>query len=824
MKKYWILCFFSCCLLIASGQDPDPGNRIRSGLLHGEWPAHWITCPGASQRAYGVYHFRKTFALAAVPGRFIVHLSADNRYRLFVNGQAVCSGPARGDLAHWNFETVDLAHFLQNGDNAIAAVVWNMGEYAAVGQISNQTAFLVQGDSATEELVNTNSSWKVIRDSAYQPCALETGAVLRTYYVAGPGDEVDGAKYPWGWEQTAYADAHWPRATSVAHPAPTGFGTDNQWTLVPRSIPLMEEVLQRIPLIRRSGGRGRDGDAGAEGGAVRNGKNGTVGTGGNGAKGGAAGAAFVRGDQPFTVAAHDSVVLLLDQTVNTVAYPQLLVSYGKGSTVQMTYAEALFGPNFQKGNRNEIAGKEMRGDYDLFRPDGGSKRLFRPLWMRTYRYLQLTVVTGDEPLTIEDLYGMYTGYPFRERASFSCNDSSLQTLWDIGWRTARLCAGETYFDCPYYEQLQYEGDTRIQALISLYVSGDDRLMRKAITDFLHSRVSEGLTQGRYPSNRLQVIPPFSLYWISMIYDYWMHRKDDAFIRQNLFAIKGVFDWYEKRIDPDKKMLGPMDWWNFADWNAAFPNGVPDGATDGHSSVLSLQLAYTLQEAAPLFRYFHDPATADHYTDLANQLASETYRWCFDPVKGLMANSPEKSSFSQHANIMGVLAGSIPIDRAKAVMSRVLSDTSLSQCTFYYRFYLTRALNAAGMADLYYASLQPWRGMVANGLTTFAENPDPTRSDCHAWSASPVYDFLATICGITPAAPGFHTVSIRPAMGELKEIHGSMPHPMGVIRVSLMRKGANGVSGEIELPPSTEGSFYWKDRKISLHPGKQKINL
>jgi alpha-L-rhamnosidase len=77
----------------------------------------------------------------------------------------------------------------------------------------------------------------------------------------------------------------------------------------------------------------------------------------------------------------------------------------------------------------------------------------------------------------------------------------LQQIWDIGWRTAQLCAGETYFDCPYYEQLQYEGDTRIQSLISLYVTGDDRLMRKAILDFYHSRVPEGLTQGRYPKQQ-----------------------------------------------------------------------------------------------------------------------------------------------------------------------------------------------------------------------------------------------------------------------------------------------------------------------------------
>ena len=784
LKKYCSV-FLLFLALVVHGQEPT----IRPALLHGGWPADWITCPGVSQRAYGVYHFRKSFSLDTIPRSLIVHVSADNRYRLFVNDYPVCSGPARGDLAHWNFETVDLAPFLGHGKNVVSALVWNMGEFAAVGQISNQTAFLLQGDAIGQEFINTNTSWKVMRDSAYSPCATDMGAVLHSYYVAGPGDDVDGAKYPWGWSSPKYSDEGWAHAVNIAHPVTTGYGTDNQWTLVPRTIPLMEEKIQRIPTVRRASCDG----------------------------------SFIQGGHPVTIPAHDSAVILLDQTYETVAYPQLFVSKGRGSVIRLTYAEALFDAHGQKGNRNAIDSKTIAGDYDIFRPDGGVTRLFRPLWMRTFRYLQLDIVTGDEPLVIDDLYGIYTGYPFQEKASFSCNDTSLKTLWDIGWRTARLCAGETYFDCPYYEQLQYEADTRIQALISLYISGDDRLMRKAITDFYDSRVAEGLTQGRYPSNRLQVIPPFSLFWISMIYDYWMHRKDDAFIRDKLFAVKGVLNWYEERVDASRGMLGPMRWWNFVDWNTHFADGVPDGATDGNSSILSLQLAYTLQQAAALFEYYRDTASARRYAGLADVLTRQTYIRCFDAGRGEMANTPEETSFSQHASIMGVLTGSIPAAQAKMVMDRVLHDTSLSQCTFYYRFYLTRALKKAGMAESYYSSLKPWREMVANGLTTFAENPDPTRSDCHAWSASPVYDLLSTICGINPSSPGFSTVSIRPALGELTEVRGAMPHPLGFIRVHFLRKGATGVTGEVELPASVTGEFFWNGRVVRLHGGKNQIS-
>ena len=786
MNRKSIIFLLSLCCCASLFSQP-----INDTLLHDYWKASWISCPGIAQRAYGVYHFRKQFDLPAKPERFVVHVSADNRYRLFVNGEAVCSGPARGDLAHWNFETVDIAQYLHSGTNTLAAQVWNMAEYAAVAQITNQTGFVLQGDGAKEQVVNTNDSWKIYHDSAYNPCSLDNGSKMHSYMVIGPGDSVRAEHYPWGWQTPKYNDGSWQSARNISAPVPYGVGSDNLWTLVPRTIPQMEETQQRIPSYRNMTGLT---DAG-----------------------------FIKGNHAVTIAPHSAASVLLDQAYNTVAYPHLIVSKGKGSVVRLTYAEALFDTAGGKGNRNETAGKKMIGNYDVFVPDGGSQRTFRPLWFRTYRYMQVDVTTGDEPLVIEDLYGMYTGYPFTQQASFKSNDTSLQTLWNVGWRTARLCAGETYFDCPYYEQLQYEADTRIQSLISLYVTGDDRLMRKAITDFYNSRIAEGLTQGRYPSSRLQVIPPFSLFWISMLYDYMMHRRDDAFVNNKLQAVKGVLHWYEQHIDSSKGMLGPMNWWNFTDWANSFNGGTPAGANDGNSAVVTLQYAYTLQQAAVLFAHSGQKEEAAHCTALAERMMKGTYAQCFDKIKGAMADTPEKKQFSQHAGIMAILTGCIPKTDEAAVMKTILYDTTLDQATFYYRFYLMQALKKTGMANLYYSQLKPWRDMIAKGLTTFAEQPDPTRSDCHAWSASPLYDFLATICGIVPASPGFATVTIAPAPGELTSIEGNMPHPDGTITVSLTHTGEH-IKGTVSLPPNVKGTFVWQGKTIALHSGNQNVAL
>lgn len=753
------------------------------------WQAQWITCPGIEQKAYGVYHFRRQFELAKTPEKFVIHVSADNRYKLFVNGHQVGLGPARGHLSSWYYETYDIAPWLKAGSNTIAALVWNMGEHAPVAQISNQTGFILQGEGPAEALLNSDNSWKVYQNPAYTPCATDIGAVLRSYVVVGPGDRVEAANYPYGWEQPSYNDSHWASARSLCPGYPVGAGTDNLWTLKPRTIPLMG--MEKLPQasIRRTTGLKTP----------------------------------LPTDFPISIPANTTARIVLDQGFLTIGYPALTTSGGQGGEVKITYAEAPM-KDHQKGHRNELGDLSIIGNYDIFLPDGGAQRIFSPLWLRTYRYVELHISTKDQPLTIDSWQGTFSSYPFEQKAVFSSSDASLQQIWDTGWRTARLCAGETYFDCPYYEQLQYVGDTRIQALISLYVAGDDRLVRKALDDFFQSLTPEGITQSRFPSNRYQIIPTYSLFWVSMVYDYWMLRSDDKLIRSYLPAITRILDWYGQYIDPETQMLGAVPWWNFVDWADPWSWGIPPGGSNGGSSITTLQLAYTLNQAAPLYDYYQQTAQAQQCRQLARQLIEGVKTQCYDADKNWIADTPAKTSFSQHANIMAVLTGLVPEAEQAATVKRIQEDASLTQATFYYRFYLTQAMRQAGLAEQYYASLKPWRQMLDIGLSTFAEKPEPTRSDCHAWSASPNYDLLATLCGIQPDAPGFSNVLISPALGGLSHVRAQMPHPAGTISLNLHATTKGGLSGEITLPPGINGRMVWGGRSISLHPGLQKVSF
>ena len=176
-------------------------EKINPTLLTGRWTAQWIAHPSESVVDYGVFNFRKNFELKEKPDEFIIHISADNRYRLFVNGKAVCFGPERADLEHWRYESIDIAPFWLAGKNIIAAEVWNFGELKPWAQFSIKTAFIIQGNSPAEEIVNTDTSWKVIKNAAYSPASAEKKETSGQFVVVGPCDKVDAALYPWNWEK-----------------------------------------------------------------------------------------------------------------------------------------------------------------------------------------------------------------------------------------------------------------------------------------------------------------------------------------------------------------------------------------------------------------------------------------------------------------------------------------------------------------------------------------------------------------------------------------------------------------------------------------------
>lgn len=798
--RHLIITFFLLYILSLNSATADESS--------GQWTARWISHPECVSGEFGVYYFKKKIVFDQLPKHLKVHVSADNRYRFYVNGSFVGFGPATGDLDHWHFETYNIARFLKSGDNVIAAMVWNMGKYSGAAQLSNQTGFILQCDD--DSSLNSSDRWVTRTDPAFSPIPVVVGKDVRGGFLAPACIEINGIKHDWNWKSPD-TDESWTQAVDIGAARMHSETTGTRWGLIKRPIPMLEMRKERIYKLIQSSGLSQN-------------------------------LPDFKEKVNITIPPFKKVQLLLDNSVLTVGFPEMIVSGGEGSAIKISYAEALFekgqrdefgnliGEGQIKGNRNITKGKEFVGYHDRFIADGGDNRLFRPLWWRTFRYVLLEIETQEQPLTIEDFYNIFTAYPFQQNAVFKADDDVLRQIWDVSWRTARLCAWETYMDCPYYEQLQYIGDTRIQALVSLYVSGDDRLMRNAIRQFHDSITPDGLTRSAHPCQQASIIPPFSLFWIGMVHDYWMHRTDDNFIKQFIPAIIEILNWHEQYIDSRTGMFSKIPYWNFVDWTSEWPwdvekqtGGMPDGWDAGNSSVLTLQYIYIATLTVEILEAFGEHPAADHFSKITRELGESTYEYCRDSEKRFIADTPQKTSFSQHANVMAVLAGIIPESEQGEFIERVVDDMSLIQCTIYYRFYLNRALIKAGRGDLYTKLLSPWTDMLALGLTTFAEKPEPSRSDCHGWSASPNCDFLSIVCGIQPASPGFNTVKIEPHPGDLSFVEGAVPHPNGDISMKYRRKEKT-VTFLIELPDGLTGSFVWQGEERAIAEGENEFEF
>ncbi len=760
-----------------------------------EWKAQWITATDAPARDEVVLHFRKVIDLPTAPPQFVINVSADNQFLLYANGKRVGTGPSHSDLSHWRYETFNIAPLLHPGKNVLAATVWNFGPHAAIAQMSDRAGFLVHGAGDAERIADTDAAWDVEVEKGIAALSPELPGF---YFASGPGERWDAGKMDWKWDEATQNEPGWTKAMPLGRGAPRwDRDAPNNWQLVADPLPAMEmKEVATGKWVRPAG-------------------------------------LNPMGRMPLEIPPMTKRTFLIDRNELITGYPELTVSGGIGSKIRLTYAEALYDEKGQKGNRDEIEGKHILGLTDELSPDGQESREFMPLGWRTWRYLQIDVETLGNPLRIDGLKTWFTAYPFEEKGYFRSDDESLKKIWEIGWRTARLDAHDTYMDTPYWERLQYIGDTRVQAMISYTVAGDDHLARQAIDAFNNSRIPDGLTQSRYPSSLTQMIPTFSLMWVGMLHDFWRYRGDEDFVRAQLPGTRTVLDWFIARQRNDG-LLGKIPWWPFVDWGKDFVDGVPEQGNDGGSVVIALQFVEALRYGAELEEVYGDKHVAEIYRAASERAVSAMRKSCWNEKYGLLADTPEQGHFSQHANILGVWLDVIPRSKQPEVLEKLLSRSDagfrangavpqMTLATYYFRFYLARALEHAGMGDRYLELLGPWQEMVKLGLTTWAESPEPTRSDSHAWSAHPNFDLLTIVAGIQPQSPGFARVRIEPHLGALRHLEAAMPTTKGMVEVIYARTGQT-LTADVTLPPGVTGEFFWQGKAVGLHAGEQKLDL
>lgn len=752
-------------------------------------------------------YFRRSFELEQAEGAALyVKVSADSRYRLYVNGVPVSRGPSKGDSHTQYYDEVDCAPYLREGRNAIAARVVHF--HGMEGPISiwraNRGGFFLSGevvDRAGRTIVklHTDDRWRCLQETAivFEVTDWETG-------FAGGTESAVGQPRMLGWTTADYADADWHQAVEVSRYEDPVYGQLSPWTLTPRDIPPLYEEDRTFAAVTKTSRT----DIGPQ-----------VGPGGL--------------NRPFTLGPRQSVVIELDAGELTTGYPVLAMAGGKQAKAKLLYAECYrqydeTSSAYVKGIRDDAAGT-LIGVYDRYEAGGFGTaerpEAYEPFLYRTFRYVALEIATAEDPLTVLSFHYRETGYPLAVQASFSSSDASLRPLWDISINTLRRCMHETYEDCPYYEQLQYAMDTRLQILFTYQLSGDDRLARKAMFDFHSSRLPNGMLQSRYPSVLPQVIPGFSLHWIMMVHDHYLYFGDLSLVRTYMPTIDGVLEWFNQRLEAEG-LLGPMpsNYWSYVDWVEEWQElrGVPLASRQGSNIIYNLMYAASLKLAAELQDALGRKDGGDEYRSRAAELIRTVNRTSYSATLGMYQDAPGIEAYSQHAQIWAVLAGAVQGEAAKQLMTRTLENRQLAKVSYAMSFFLFRALERADAYDRSFELWDIWRDLAALGLTTWVEDPVSQRSDCHAWGAVPLYEFSARILGVTPAAPGSATIRIAPQPGYLTHAAGDVATPKGIVSIAWEIDDQREFTMTVSAPIEARLEIVLPDGSVQLRQGGEGI--
>lgn len=750
------------------------------------WTQEW---EGKDENTPRMVYFRKRFVLEKEPEAARIEISADTKYKLYVNERFVEIGPSRGDREVWFADTVNLLPFLHKGENVMAVIVLR---YPVRREEGNHGMFrteipglYVRGEVKTGQGnsldISADESWKTYTDRETRFVKEEEGFAPLMIHEEAAGSPVFSC-----WKKVAWDDSNWMKA--VCYPRALFHGTVSPGNLNPRTIAFMYRKKRSFAGIMESNGLQKK---------------------------------MTAGKTLWMVPARSVMRAVLDAGEEMTGYLSLALAGGKGAKVTLLEAECFVQSEKSptcgvpvKGDRLDWAQGHLEGYRDIYRVAGiGTARepeVYEPFWYRTFRLIEVTIQTMDEPLTVLRMNYEETGYPLDVRTHVETSDSTLKEIWDISERTLRRCMHESYEDCPFYEQLQYTMDTRAQILYTYSVAADDRLARKAIDDFSRAQRSGGLLNCSYPNMNPNVIPGFSIYYILMLYDHMMYFGDKKLLLRYLPTADKILNYFDRHLTPEGLVdkvggvLGETPYWSFIDWAAEWnpTSGMPPCGLHGPITMESLLYVYGLQKAAEVTRFVGRTDTANEYAARAKAVQRAVRTYCRRP-DGMITDGPGSTDISQHGQVFGILTGTLDQSAGRVNILRTMEEPGCPQCTVAMCFYLFRALEKCGLYEYTDRYWNIWRKMVRLGCTTSIESEDYSRSECHAWGALALYELPSAILGVRPAAPGYRKMEIRPHTEYLDYALGSVFTPVGEVKVSWDKR-----DGELKMKAVTpEGIDY-----------------
>ncbi len=657
-----------------------------------------IRHPDVDPKAFSIQYFRREFETSATVDEAVVWVSACQRFELWIDDVLIGRGPSQSDPSRWHVSPISVTN-LPAGRHLCAVRVVNRADYAGIVQLGTEAFLLVAPEDDRLSGLTSGEHWIVRIDTATTPTPDPVWHGPTPYFVAGAGDRVLLRDLPAGWRLPQFDSSSWAQAKEIAPQ------WDNPWGRYPADVILRPDPLPQMTDEPLSWAR-----------------------------------TIPEATTPMKITRGSRVVWDAGELVN--AWPVIRLKGPVGAVVRLVWSEAPYTREGSKRHRDETEDAFFCGPYDEFVLSGEEKEV-TTTWYRSFRYVEITVQSANGEVYLHEIALSRTSFPLAkpERPTEIptwVSEADAANLWEASWLTIRNCAHEVIMDCPHYEQAQFPGDSRIQAIYHYTLCDERRLGLKAIDDLHASRMHDGIVQCRFPSRQVQIIPTFGIYWIMMIEDYLRFGGPREDVEPYSTAVLGVVQWFERLLGPSG-LLGRVPHAPFIDWSPAFRAGNAPQEPNGESSILTLLFSRGLRSASRIFAVMGEPPGLIALDSLADSLVEAVVRTCWDKHAGWFRDTVSGPTFSQHAQIEAVLAGAVRGEDARDLMSRALNSATLGGIgTLYYRFYQVEALMRCGLSESMPQVLSSWtKTLRREGLTTFPETelPNP-RSDNHAWAITP----------------------------------------------------------------------------------------
>ena len=747
-------------------------------------------------------YYRLDFMLEKME-QLTIDISANSRYRLWVNEQPVLSGPCRSDQFRHYYETLELGEYLKPGKNVLAVQVLLCDSmYVKSGPEDRRAPLHSVATSpaghrlAVEGLIKNaegavlcdvttgKAPWKVWLDATYY---LTKEPVINGN-MGALTEMIDFNKAPSDWKTLEYDTSHW-YAGEILEPVKTGFemffGILKTFRMEERPIPLMYEC--PATLTKELG------------------------------------ESILKEAEYITVEPGQKRTLLFDGEELFNAYFRYHIEGGRAASVSFTYFEK-FTKGIDEVKRDDYIHGEIgqNGQRDTITLKGGSLD-YEPFWYRTMRFLQIEIQAAEEAVRFYRPSLRKTGYPLQPNSWVKSSISWVEQIYTMCVRTLQGCMMETYMDCPFWEQMQYPMDTRLQALFTYVCSVDTKLAKKALQDFHNSMLPIGLIQGRAPSNPQQIISTFSLYYIFMILEYYRRTGEMELLKLYRADVDMILAYYDRHIG-GQGLVENLGYWDFVDWQDNWQDsaGRPGAVAQGPSTIINLMYGLALLNAAEISEITGRTGLAQEYRDRQQQIVERIQLLCWDEERGLYREGPTYREFTQHAQSWAVLNDMLSVEAAREVMRKALTEEDVLRCYFSTCYELFRACEKVGCYELTYQQMAWWIRLLDEHCTTCPETPENSRSECHAWSALPMYEFMSAIAGIRRESGDPSKVIICPHMGYVPDLEGKMITEYGAIEFCYTPV-EGGMLYVITLPEGMSGRFVSETGEIrSLQYGSNEI--